>query len=308
MKSKFLILTTFALALTGCGSNESTADSDLRIVTPTGAPAIAFYHYYEGKQNFATTADPNLLPSYFGTNNYDIIVAPTNVGIKCINNGCSFKLAATITFGNFYLVSTGLDDNDTLDNADSIVLFQQGGVPDKIFHYIYGNEFDNNITYVKNVAFAATAFENKYSTNEDGVKVDADYVLLAEPKLTALKPTTQIIDLRNEFKKKSNGLDIYQASIFVNSSLDVSIATSFLGQIKDDIEKGLANPDSIVEGLNKDPDPLTFFGINPSAAKAITAKNNGLGLGYKEAKINKEGIDNFISCFGMEKTDESIYF
>ena len=43
-------------------------------------------------------------------------------------------------------------------------------------------------------------------------------------------------------------------------------------------------------------------------AENVLRNNNGMGLGFKLAKPNKEAIDNFLALFNIEETDEEIYF
>ena len=69
-------------------------------------------------------------------------VIDTVNGIKAIEKGANYKLAASITFGNFYIASTGIDEDDIMDKDDYIVLFSMGATPDLIFHYVLqSNQF-----------------------------------------------------------------------------------------------------------------------------------------------------------------------
>ena len=43
-------------------------------------------------------------------------------------------------------------------------------------------------------------------------------------------------------------------------------------------------------------------------AKNVLSDNNKLGLGYISAKENKLAIDNFVNLFGVEDTNEEIYY
>ena len=84
----------------------------LKILCPTGAPAVAFYNYAKDS-NFETNSVPKNIVSEMNQNSTkDIIVIDTVSGLKAINNGAPFKIASTITFGNFYIASTGNDDNN----------------------------------------------------------------------------------------------------------------------------------------------------------------------------------------------------
>ena len=322
MKTKKLLLIPLIALLCACSNDEPKTDDNpsdnpapaaertLSLITPTGAPAVAMSYLAAStsdKVTLETTANPSLLKGYFAGKNYDVIVAPTDVGVKAIQEGCDYKLAATITSGNFYLVSTGLDENNTLDSDDSIVLFQQNGLPDKIFHYVYGDAFNSNITYVTNVAVAGTVYAAKEVTNADGVKVPVDYVLLAEPKLTALKITTGITDLSAAFAAKSQTSKVFQASIFVINNKEPEVG-NFLKDAKANIEEMLADTNKITENMSKKDDPATFFGIAPQAAKNITNKNNGLALTYLDAYENKDAIIQYMDILGVKNVNEEVFY
>ncbi len=129
--------------------------SDVKVICPPGAPAVAFYNHAEDN-NFTTGAPL----SQFLTNNYDIIVAPTNDGLKkIIDEGANYQIAATITFGNMYVLSTGRDKDGIMNKGDHVLYFQKNGIPGKVFNYLYGNlELD---TYdVKDAAATKNIIEN----------------------------------------------------------------------------------------------------------------------------------------------------
>ena len=150
MKNTKLLLTLSVMTsilVTGCNKNttHNSNPDGLSILCPTGAPSIAFYNFaddlnFQTNDNAATGIKPVVV-----NGGVDIAVLPTNLCVQLINTAhVNYKLAATITFGNFYLASTGNDDNETMDQGDYIVAFQQGGVPDKVFHYIY---YQQQLTY-----------------------------------------------------------------------------------------------------------------------------------------------------------------
>lgn len=313
MKTRKLLLIPLITLLSACGSKETTTDEPkeerkLSVISPAGAPAVAMsYLLNSDKASFETTSNPSLLKGYFAAKTYDVIVAPTDVGIKAIQEGCDYKLAATVTNGNFYLAATGEDDNGTLDAGDSIVLFQKDGLPDKIFHYVYGTEFDANITYVNNVALASTAFENKEVSNAEGTKVKVDYVLLSEPKVTALNLNEGITDLSAAFEAKSQTSKIFQASMFVIDNKEPEVG-NFLKSAKENIEGMLADTTKMTANMAKVEDPQTFFGIPPQMAKKITDKNNGLAITYMPAKDNKEAIKEYMNILGVSGVNDEVFY
>ena len=305
MIKKKLLTLSLALMLTSCSNygTKPTTNSP-SIMCPTGGPAVALSCMASSKK-FETTSDPSLLMGYFGAENYDVIVAPTDVGIKAIKQGANYQLAATITFGNFYLVSTGLDNNSTIDEGDSIVLFQKNGLPDKIFHYIYGLDFETSITYVSNVAVAATSYQNKKVTTESGDKIDADYVLLSEPKLTALQiDEEKVINLNEKFEEKSGIARIFQASVFTKDSFEGAYA--FLENLKNGIENMTQITQTAVKDyMNVVSDPQTFFGMTPELAQKCINKNNSLGIGFMYAKDAIPAIKNYLEIIGVGEINEN---
>ena len=108
---------------------------DLKIVCPSGAPAVAFYNHAQDP-NFETAAP---IPALLG-NNYQVVVAPTHGGMdKLINANANFQLAATITFGNMYILSTGRDKDGVMNRGDNVLFFQENDLPGKVFKYLYGD-------------------------------------------------------------------------------------------------------------------------------------------------------------------------
>lgn len=109
--------------------------STFKIVCPTGAPAVAFYNYALN-ENFETAAP---IPQFL-TNKYDVIVAPTHGGMdKLINANANYQIAATITFGNMYILSTGRDADNIMNKGDKVLYFSQTDLPGKVFNYLYGS-------------------------------------------------------------------------------------------------------------------------------------------------------------------------
>ena len=313
MKNKLLSLLAITVLLASCGNSKN--NTALSIVSPTGAPALAFYNY-AGKDNFETNAQPTNIVSMMAASQKDVIVLPTNVGMQTIikNSSSPYKIAATITFGNFYVASMNNDDNGVMDAGDTILLFQQNNVPDKLFHYVYGNDLDAGIHYVNAVSDAAAALIGGFFVDaETGTNMTPNYVLVAEPALTNVLSkkdnVTVYANIQEKYKEKSGDKEIFQASVFINDRVDKKAATSFLSSLKEDIEGAIADPSKLSEGMKKAGDTANdFFGVAPAMAENVMRKNNGMGLGFKYAKDNKEAIKTFLELFNINEVPESVYF
>ena len=314
MKKLFLLLIP-ALMLAGCQqSQKESKDVDisrLKIVCPTGAPAFAFYNYAHNA-NFETNGTPsNIVAMLSSASDKDVVVIDTVSGIKAINNGAPYKMAATITFGNFFIAGTGHDDNDSMDSTDKIVLFGEYQTPDLIFHYLYGDSYDSAIEYVTNVQDAAKCLISKKNAVTGS---DIDYVFVAQPVLfNALQKNAdayKFIDVQDAYSQKSGGKSMIQASVFIKNTVDEDTGHAFLDSLSSDICKLLERPEILMETLgNENKEEITaLYGVAPEIATAVIKDNNGLGLNFSSAAPNKENIDSFISLFSLAATDEKIYY
>lgn len=327
MNKKLYILPLLTLSMVACqqpaqptstqsqpASQGEVDYSSLKIITPTGAPAFAMYGE-ANNPNFETNSEASSIVAMMSTGKYDVVVLPTNAGFNAINKGVQYQIAATVTFGNLFVASTGNDEDGKMDKDDSIILFQQGNVPDKIFHYVYGDEFDTASTYVKDASEAAKCLltgKNVASNNEP-----VDYVLMAEPALTTVLSNENgatygkaavYANLQEEYAKKANGLELFQASVFVSKTSDKDKVKAFLSATEKSIKAALEDSTKITEALGSLEDPVTKYGVNPTVAANVLKKNNGMGLGFKYAFENKDAIDNFLSLFGIGETSEEVYF
>ena len=312
MKKIFPLLATTLIALTGCNSSpkkvsfidsiyrpgeyyhQDNYELDLSVVAPTGAPAVAMYGFVD-QLNFRLTTSSNpatgVIPM-FQSQSYDVIVAPTDSGLNQIMNlGAKYKIAATITFGNFYIVSFGRDTDDTLNAGDKIVIFQENGIPGKTFNYLYGN-LGLSVTAVTNATDTKQIIEN--NGVYDGVSYD--YILTAEPVMSATGKTP-FLSIKSEFMTKTGGKLLTQASIFVKNGLDSTKVDKFLFAVKDNIENGLSNPSyiqSAIETVGTTQAQQAAFGVPGAMAKKVTL-TNGFGFGYFNAYDIKEDIKTFMS-------------
>ena len=298
MKRKLLLSCLLSLLLVGCKNT-----NNITILTPTGAPALAFYTEINNP-NFNTNATPKNILAKFNENGEDVIVIDTISGLKAINNGAPYKIAATITFGNFYLASTGNDDNNELDLTDNIVIFGKDQTPDILFNYIYGDGY--NLFYVDSVANAAKCLISGKTLDNNN---DVDYVFVAEPVLTnALnnnKNATIYHNIQEKYKEKSNGNELIQASVFVKDNTDKNI-NKYLDNLNNNIDK-LLKDSSLLNKDVKDDDFNLKYGINPNIAKKTIENGNRIGLGFKMALDNKENIKAFANLFNVNLNEEKIY-
>ena len=296
-------------------SEEATPVANLKVACPSGAPAVAFYqHIKDSEEALEINSNASNVVGYLSENSgKDIVVAPTNAGLNAIvKKSAPYKIAATLTFGNFYVAATGHDGDGTMNADDYVVLFQQNNVPDKLFNYVYGSLGLTNVHYVNAASDAAKVLISGVDSSNDNAA--ADYVLLAEPALTtALSKNanaSQYADLQAEFANKSNGLKVTQASVFVSNSADKASVDAYLSGIEAAVSEFLATPailDTYLEGVEAEV-VSSKFSASAAVLKTMASNNNRMGLGYAKAKDNKGAIENFMKIFGMEEIGAEVYY
>ena len=318
---KLLLIFLLLFVVCGCtGKKEETPsekviDTDsLTIVTPTGAPVLAFYDQI-ANENYNRVAAESISALWTGDASPDILVVDLTSGVKAIANGADYKLGAILTFGNFYLASTSNDEDETMDTDDRIVLFgNENMLPSRIWHYLFNDEYDDSLVYEGNAQIAAAALASGKAS--DGS--DVDYVFLAQPALFASMKKNEkakiSMDIQAEYKNRS-GLDMIQAALFINNRVDQETADEFLKKLEASIAARIDNTELANEGLSvyKDEEALTQYGFNPAVVVNVMKQtnalgNNAMGLGFKRAIDIKDDIDAFLNVFGMDKTSEEIYF
>ena len=315
----FIMLT--GLTLSGCNSAQPASSSQepdistLKIISPSGAPAFSLYNMYKNS-NVEINADANNVLSYLSANSEkDIVIAPTNALVsKVMGKIDNFKIAANITFGNFYLVSVNQETQREMTNSDYVVLFQQNQLPDRLFKYVYGDEFINlhYVTAASDAAKCAITGKNETDNN-----ASVDYVLVPQPALTNVLANTKANaklykNIQEDFKTKSNGLEITQASIFVNTNTNKALIDAFLAKVEKDINYAIETPSLLkeaVEGLSQE-ELTNKFGVGSGALLQKMVADNAIRIGYKKAIENKAAIDNFLKAlkFATEDTSEEVYY
>ena len=308
MNKKLILCLIPFILLTGCNKNkeeEQPGTFSFKVACPVGAPATAFYAHFSDPDLEVGNADT--VVAYLSNNSdKDAVVVPTNAGIAAINKGANYKLAATITFGNFFLLSTGNDADQTLNEGDKVLAFQQNGVPGKLFNYVYGDK-QLDVTFLAD----APAVKNEVLTGSNTY----DYIYLAQPVVTAVmsqkQNLTMYANVQQDYKAKTNGLEITQASIFIKNDANHDNAKLFLEDLDNDVTRLLADPENVLTTATSSLEAEVVTGkLNGTVAlvSKLLKNGNSLGLGFKYAKSNKAAIDAFIGTLGMPASSDSIYF
>lgn len=212
---KFLFL--LLSALIGTGLSSCNNNREVKIIAPNGTPALGLANFYYDHQDeydvFDVKEGSDALVAAFTSEDYDIIVAPTNLGAKFYNENQKYVLYQTIVWGNLYLATTDTTIESFVDlNNKDVTLFGKNSTPDIIMKSLVKHYNINiNLNYVEDVSTANALLKtNKCQT-----------IVSAQPSLSKIASTIEglkVIDLQNEFSLVSQKGSYPQASIFVKSS------------------------------------------------------------------------------------------
>lgn len=302
------------LALASCAPSEPHTFS---IITPTGAPAAAFFDI---AQNENYVYDTNSIPSNVGanlqTNEYDAVVFDFYNGLKAIkNNETQYKLARIITGGNLYLVGINRTTEPTSDNPGYIVSFGKDLLPDLVYKSIYGEEIANATHYVASVAEAGGILQAGIHAGNQ-----VDYVLVAQPVLFAQMSSSPIKDsytvvasLRTKWEAKTGQKAIPQAGLFIDSvkyAKHKNKYNAFLAELDDSIDTCIEDPDTMKNGIAAQGDAdaqKSFFGFTAQVAYNVQ-KNNQNGFAFVSSEdADTIDIQAFLEALGKGSEDYSNY-
>ena len=290
--TKLALTAALAFAMTACSSSppkEETVEP-VSILCPTGAPAFSIQGAADLEDVSIEYVDgSDLLTSELAKEDgeYDIIVAPTNLGAKVYSESESYNLDAVLTWGNLYLVGPeGID----LKTA-SIAAFGQNAVPGLVFNKV--EEEGLNVTWYSSAAEAQQAL----LTGQQQV------ALLAQPVAQATvakakengKEFSVLQDLQALWQEKTGSEDAGypQASLFVKADEQEKVS-----RVLDGIETFIADADEDTLTSAIDKAGADTLGLPNTQIAVKTWKQQNIR--YVKGKDAKEDIENFLKVFKME--------
>lgn len=311
---KRFVLSALSLALlAGCSSAPSattpsaspesenvSVPEGLKILSPSGAPSYALVPLakYDNQELTIVDGSDALQAAFVNPDSeYDVIIAPTNLGAKLISAGkTDYSLVSVVTTGNLFIVG----EEGALDGDGEIALFGENAVPGLIYKKVC-TDITNPATWYSSVTEAQAAL----------LAGNASAALLAEPAATATitkakkdgKALVKLADLQELW-----GEDGYpMASMFVRNDVLESNAQgieALVNELKDYADAINAGKTDISADLDSLSDP-SMFGATPSAM--VKAAYTGMGIHVDLAEKNKENIENFLNLFSVSLTDSTIY-
>ena len=308
MKKQLILSLIPIMSLVACSKGST---SKLSVASPIGAPSVALYTRLFDDNTEVN--DASNIQTWLSNGEYDVVIAPTNAGVTFITKkNAPYKLAASITFGNFYIASTGNDTDNIMDKDDYVVVFQKNNIPDKLFQHLYGADY--NVHYVADNTDAVRALTT--GKDESNNNATVDYVMIAQPGLYNVMSQKENVsiyaNLQEKYKEKNENADFTQASVFINTRIEKADGEAFLNGLKKDINNLLSKGDKMINKYldsYSDVQIAAKLGVKTKDQLKAVVKDNLLGLGYKDAFANKAAIDSFLKNLGFgDETSEEIYF
>lgn len=283
------------LLLVGCSPKQ---EQSVKILSPTGAPALSLLDV-DAEIDYVTGSE--LLGSQFVKDDgeYDIILAPVNLGVKMIEEGKSdYRLKAVITWGNLYVVATR---EDALSKEGEFASFGEGSVVDFVFKQTLDPK-----TMVPNITMYASAQDVQAAL----LSGKATSGLLAQPAVTATiqKAKEQGIDLKiiaNLQEKYQEKFDTEfagfpQAAIFVKEGSEEK-SQQVLESIENFVNKvSVEDPNHIMERV----DEIGADVLGVPNAKISMKTWNQQNIHYVEATDCQEDLNTLFSLMKLEITKD----
>jgi len=283
------------IGLVGCGPQKG--EEKVTIIVPQGNPFIAVGNLVgEGNIEIENVNGAAGVKAALVNNNYDIVIAPLNLGAQLyVSGNSSYILDSVIALGNTYIISKENVQLTTINDLEgkTILAYSQGGTPDIILQYILQqNNINATIEYQSSLAEVVPFFvQGKY-----------DYILAAEPVITNLVINKNIkLNILNLQDYTDN--TIMQAAIFVNpESTKKDSINVVIEKIKDNISSMNKDPKKYAEEIiSKD---VYFFDLGVSILSNSIPNSN---LTFLKAKSNKEKIENYLLMIGYKLPNEEFY-
>ncbi|MGL5150443.1 MAG: ABC transporter substrate-binding protein [Clostridium sp.] len=323
MKKKLsLVLGLFifmSISLVACGNGEQQKEvKTIKVVVPDGLPAISMAKAIkENKEldkdykiEYSIEKTPENIVTAVMKGEADIAIVPSNVGATQYNKKAGYKIAATVGWGSFYVVSTEEGQLKDLVKKEEVYNIGRGLTPDIVTQTILKQKGINVESEVK-LSYVNGANELPPVILTGKAKV----AVVPEPALSTILTKKQdlkvISNLNDEWKKEFDSkYGFPQSTIIVKDSL--------INEDKDFINKFLAEVNDSVNWANTSNENLPYYceDIGVTANKDIILKSiKNANLNFVKIADTKEEYKNYfnklkefdVKTIGGQVPDEGVF-
>lgn len=321
MTKKTIFLPLIALMLTSCGDKPI---SEIKVITPSGAPALAFYD--QGLDtNLTIDSTPTNVAAQLQKNEYDVVVFDSINGLKSLkkNNNTTYVLSRILTGGNFFLVGINKDvDSETgkipmPKEGDKIISFGEKLIPDLVYNKLAKDywHIDNKPTYLNSVTDTrAVLTTGKYGSDT------IDYVFTAEPVLTTIMNKKDaetygklqvVSNIKEDWKALTGQEALAQAGMFVKREIletKKDELKDFVEKLNNRLDNIVYHPDVVKAELDifgTTSEQASRFGFNSDVIYTIQKDNqNRIGMVTKDQKVD---VNEFLTSLGQETFSDDYF-
>ena len=276
---------------------------DLKVLSPTGAPAVAALPAALGSDiTFVDGADALQAALVSPDSEYDVVIAPSNLGLKLASAGKSaYKMLGVVTWGNLYIVGkTGTDKDPS--SWTKVGAFGEQAVTGIVFNAVYGDKIDPSaVTWYNSTAEAAAAL----------LAGEVDVAMLAEPNATATigkaKENGLELEIIDDVQAEYSENGFPQAAMFVkeeayaNKKEAIDLAYTLMNAFSTLSEPLTAEE---IDGLMKEVGGAEALGV-PNAE--IIAKTwDRLNINVVKASDHMDELKNYAQLFGIEDITNAV--
>jgi NitT/TauT family transport system substrate-binding protein len=303
MKRKITILLLLFVLFSGCTVKKE--DTKLNILVPMGAPSISVIPVLKDGNhsvNLVSGTDPLQAALISPNPEYDIIIAPVNLGASLISkDSTQYRLWGVVTWGNLYIVG---ENEEVFGSEGTLALFGENAVPQKIFDVVKEKmNIMMNVSYFPSVNDA----QAQLLTNK------ANAAMLAQPLAAATIAKAKeggrdlkiIANLQTLWKETTGTQNYPQAAIFV--------LKSSYQENKSLIEDEILNMKAYVDScwtesstLEADITVVTPEKLGLPSAKLVANVFKGMNVKIQPALEVEAELIAFLQLFGLTNIRELI--
>ena len=294
----FLIITTLSLA--SCGNVK--VENEVKIITPYGTPYLALGGLLD-EENVKIDAvnGADGLKTALVKGEYDVVVAPINLGAQLFNKGNSkYVIEAVITMNNAYIITENGNKLDSIKDLEgqNVLGFGQTGIPGSVLKTLYtNNDLDQSL-----IDFSQASSSAVYSIFAGGSS-GAKYALMSEPEISKL-----VLNDKFEIKTldlcKLLGVDVPQACVYVNpSSNNLEEVNKVLSMIEANVKSLNENTEAYVSSV------IALDRTFEATGEEVLIRSIPLSnITYKDAKNFKNEINNILTILGVKAPNDEFYY
>lgn len=305
---KQALVMLLALSMTACSTQSDTSDKTeenkeepIKMLVPMGAPSLSVLGLYGDEHVTIDTVDgTDVLRAQLAKQDgeYDVIIAPINLGAALLSKGKSeYLLDSVVTWGNLYIVGT---DEDALQRDGMFAAFGEEAVPQKVL---------TSSIDVTTIQPEIHYFNSANEVQAQLLSQKAEVGLLAEPAATATIAKAKekgielrvLKDLQQEYKEQ-NGMEQLgypQAALFIKKGSEEK-AASYLQKAESFVTN--ATDDSIAEAV----ETATVDKLGIPSVQIAQKTWQRQNIRFAKASDVVEDIDMFLEQFSIT-LDASAY-